>query len=305
MNVTAIKNAGPWPRRVGTIIGVLLLSGAVALAWRQRESVTQAFDSIAENSAGDLALYIGILLGTVIANFVLTGVLFNILMKPYGKVGWLEMQALMACSTLLNFIPMRAGLLGRVAYHRVCNNIAVADTAKTIVQAAILSASSVGYLALSILVQTQTGDGWIPLWLIAIAPVPVLLVLAALARARPQISRLAAAAAVRHLDLIGMAWRYWAAFALIGSPIASSGALAFACISMAAMMVPFLSNGLGLREWSVGIASPMLTTYQMTLGITADLVNRAAELLITVPAGVIGMVALARLRPNGDANRTE
>jgi hypothetical protein len=60
----------------------------------------------------------------------------------------------------------------------------------------------------------------------------------------------------------------------------------FACISVIATLVPLVSNGLGLREWAVGLLAPALAFHHVDLGITADLVNRAAELLVVVVAGV-------------------
>jgi hypothetical protein len=104
------------------------------------------------------------------------------------------------------------------------------------------------------------------------------------------------AAAFRWLELLVIAARYHAAFALIGSPIDSAGSLAFACISMIAGMVPFLSSGLGVREWAVGLVAPILTGAQLTTGLTADLVNRAVELVVVLVCGVVGLGWLARHR---------
>jgi hypothetical protein len=96
--------------------------------------------------------------------------------------------------------------------------------------------------------------------------------------------------------VIVWAVRYHAAFTLIGSPIPPATALAFACISMIASMVPLSSNGLGLREWAIGAAAPMLTAYQLELGLTAELVNRAAELAMVTVVGLAGAGYLAWLR---------
>ena len=49
-----------------------------------------------------------------------------------------------------------------------------------------------------------------------------------------------------------------------------------------------MSNGLGLREWAVGLLAPFLAGYSMEQGIAAELVNRAAEVVIVLVAGLAG-----------------
>jgi hypothetical protein len=58
------------------------------------------------------------------------------------------------------------------------------------------------------------------------------------------------------------------------------------------MLVPIVGNGLGLREWAVGLAAPLLTPYVLGLGLAADLVNRATELVVILVLGLGGMAWL-------------
>ncbi len=76
------------------------------------------------------ASHLGLLLGSVLANLLLTGLLFTVLISRYGNVGRVEMQALIATATLLNFLPLRPGLFGRIAYHRTFNAIPAAASVK-------------------------------------------------------------------------------------------------------------------------------------------------------------------------------
>jgi hypothetical protein len=139
----------------------------------------------------------------------------------------------------------------------------------------------------------------VPLWFGATAPLPIVAVGAI---ASPKCRVWLGAGLVRYVELLVNAVRYWAAFELIGSPIDHHSAIAFACLSAMATMVPFLSNGLGLREWMIGVVAPLLTTYQMTLGITADLVNRAAEIVVIFGLGIAGLAVLARIRNTSAGN---
>lgn len=285
-----------WLRRAGAALGLLLLAAAVVMAWRQRDVVAGALEAMQDMPPARRFVLLAVLFATVIGNLALTGLLFFTLVSRYGRVGVLEMQAVMASATLLNFLPLRPGLFGRVAYHRIYNEISVLDSTKVVMHSAVISVLCAGYLALAIVLHRFVLAATAPLWVIAIVPLALAPVAASV---RCSFRRLAIATGLRYLEVLVMAIRYWAAFALIGSPIESSGALAFAAVSMITMMTPLLSNGLGLREWAVGLTAPLLTAYHMTLGITADLVNRAAELCVIVPAGMIASAALARWRGIG------
>ncbi len=64
------------------------------------------------------------------------------------------------------------------------------------------------------------------------------------------------------------------------------------CVSVVAMLVPFVSNGLGIREWAIGLFAPFLGDSTLEIGLTAELVNRAAEIVVVVVAGVAAIVWL-------------
>lgn len=292
-NATGMRSLGRprWWGWVAVLLGMGLIAAAVVVVWRQQGVVAMAITTMRRPSPP----YVALLLAGVVANIVLTGLMFSLLMSRYGRVGLLEMQALIAAATLINFLPLRPGLFGRIAYHKAVNRILAIHSAKTIVQASILSASIVAYLGMVIAVSAALH---ISLLYGALAPIPLL----AAGTLLPRLRIWLAAALLRYLEVFVWAVRYYAAFALIGSPIDSTGALAFACISMMATMLPLVSNGLGLREWAIGLASPFLTDYVLELGITAELVNRAAEIIIVVILGLAGIAWLgARRRHAGTA----
>ena len=269
-------------KRLAFAVAVLLLIGAVVVVWQQREMVSDACAAVVAASPVVIAL----LFAAIVANVVLTALMFNVLISRYGRVGIVEMQALIAGATLLNFLPLRPGLLGRVAYHRAANDIPPLDTARTIVQALLLSAALGAYLALVAMISVWLN---LPLELGVVLPGPVLL----LAAVRAPWRILCIAALLRYLDLIVWAVRYWMVFDLIGAPIDHRTALALACVSVIANLVPFFSNGLGLREWAVGLLGPFLRQYPVQLGLTAELVNRAAEILVILILGLAGLAWLA------------
>ncbi len=275
-----------WLRRLGLLLGAALLVGAIVFVARQHDVLARAFSAIRQPSAPHLFL----LLGCVIGNVVLTGLMFSVLMSRYGKVRLVEMQALIGAATLLNFLPLRPGLFGRIAYHKTVNDIPPVDTAKTIGQAIALSLAVAGCLAGCLVVAAQFH---LTLWVVLALPFAFL----AFGTLVGSIRVWALAGLIRYVEVFIWAARYYAAFALIDYTISIEAALAFACISMIATLVPFLSNGLGLREWAIGLAAPLLTVaYQLEHGITAELVNRAGELIVVLIAGLVGIAWLSHLR---------
>ena len=236
-----------------------------------------------------------LLLACVLGNLVLTALMFSALMSRYGKVRLIEMQALIAAATLLNFLPLRPGLFGRIAYHKTVNEIRPVDTAKTIGQAIALSVAVAVCLTLCLVMVVQFQ---LTLWMVLAVPLALL----ACGSLVGSIRLWALAGLIRYVEVFVWAARYYAAFALIDYSISIESALAFACISMIATLVPFFSNGLGLREWAIGLAAPLLTVaYQLEHGLTAELVNRAGELVVVLITGLIGIAFLTHLRRKSHA----
>lgn len=272
-------------RVIGSVAAIALLAASIVLIIGRRDMLTEARASLAHPSAPHAA----VLGGGVLGCMVLTGALFSVLMSRYGRVGLLEMQALVAASALVNFLPLRPGLLGRVVYHKAVNKIPPIDSVKTIIQAACLSVSVSAVVAAAVWLSALTH--W-PLGILVLAPFPML----AVAAWNGSMRILAIAAMIRLAEVLLWALRDWAAFALIGSPIGADAALALACVSMIANLVPFVGNGLGLREWAIGLAAPMLIGCRLELGVTAELVNRAVEIVVVLVVGLAGAGYLTFLR---------
>jgi hypothetical protein len=291
--VSAASASRRWLRWAGLAVGGCLLAAAVITVARQHETIGGALAAVERPAFGMVIL----LVAAVAANVVLAGLTFSVLMSRYGRVGVFEMQALIAAAALLNFLPLRPGLFGRIAYHKTCNDIPALASVKVVAQAAGLSMSVAVWLALALGAAARLA---VPLWVPVALPVPLLVVATAFRRPRVWV----VAALIRYLEVMVWALRYHAAFALLGSPIDPTGALAFACVGSLAMLVPFVGNGLGLREWGIGLAAPLLTPYALQLGLAAELVNRAAELVVILAMGLAGIGWLtARARRAARAGR--
>ncbi|MCP3903554.1 MAG: hypothetical protein GY715_07945 [Planctomycetes bacterium] len=278
------------PRRAGTVrpyvrfaVGVALLAAAAALLWSRRGDLAAAFEAAQAPRLGDVAG----LLACVVANVVLTAAYLRLILSRYGRVGGLEMQAVIAVATLMNYLPMRPGMFGRIAYHRRVNGIPVASTARSIVEAAGLSAAIALFLAA--VAAISAAGGW-SLWYGVAIPLAPLIAGAWWFRR----TRWLPAALLRYLEVLVWALRYHLAFAIIGTPVSPTAALAFACVGVIATMVPVVGNGLGLREWAIGLLAPFLAAAPLEIGVTADLVNRGAELIVIGTLGCAGLWWLSR-----------
>lgn len=269
---------------VGLIVGGLLVIGALVAVIANRETMTGALDALASPSP----LLLLLLVGSVLANIIITATLFHLLLSRFGRVGFMEMQALIAGTTLLNYLPLRPGLLGRVAYHKRVNDIAVRDSIRALIETLLLGLFVSLWCFIAIVIaQLAAAD---LLWIVC-APLP-LLALACLHRAWRFWSL---AVLLRTLDIAAWTCRYWLAFRLLGQEITWDTAVLLAIVSMFATMIPFISNGLGVREWAVGLITPLLDSTQvLEVALTADLVNRGMEMLIVVITGLIGLAWLAR-----------
>ena len=104
---------------------------------------------------------------------------------------------------------------------------------ETVVQGAVITTGVAGWLALVAVVSMRLD---VSLWYGVVAPIPVLLAGSAVGAWRVWVL----ATGLRYLEVLVWAMRYHAAFALIGAPLDPTTALAFACVSMIASMIPFL-----------------------------------------------------------------
>jgi hypothetical protein len=292
----------PRARRIRTIagfaLGVLLLVAAGWAVVSQGAALEQTREAI---RGASVWLIVGALLLPVL-NWLVISASFWIMMRRYGRIGYREMAWLIGAAWLLNYLPLRAGMIGRIAYHKTVNNIRVADSLRVTVYGLIFGGVSLLILLLAAAVLAARGP-W-PLWA-GILSVPALLAAtAALVIASRGSSAwwLPAAFGFRYLDTMIWTLRYAVVFALVGATIDFSGAVIISAVSQAAILVPIVPNGLGLREWAVGLTAaalpPSLVTAEgqvMTaIGMAADLANRAAELLVAIPVGLLATWHLAR-----------
>ena len=269
------------------MVGALLVVGAVVVVGQSPGQWKGAIEQVRAAPAWMLAA----ILVLPLANIVLSAAVFHSITQRYGSVGRIEMLALIASANLLNFLPMRPGLVGRVVYHRVVNGIPMNASASVVVEVIIIGALASGLLATGMLADPLSGPAFVMVVAVVFARV-----------SRGAVRARATALVYKVVDAGVWTLRYWLALAAVGVPVSPMTACLVATGAQAASLIPLAGNGLGLREWAVGwmirsrpsVVGVSSASQALTLGLAADLVNRAADLAVAVPTGIVATAFVAR-----------
>ncbi|MBI1190305.1 MAG: hypothetical protein GC200_06445 [Tepidisphaera sp.] len=279
-------------RLAAALLGLLLLIGAAWGVARDPMSTLRFWGALLGAPWWAAAL----LLAGPCVNWLLTSGVFYVLTRPRVQISLGEMTALVGASWLLNFVPFSPGLLGRVEYQRRLHGLSVRTNGRIIVESIALGWASIGVALPGLLLARGEQDAGAT---IATACVPVLVLagLAWVAARGGAVGRaMSLAFAMKVIDLLTWTARYVLVFHLAGVEIGWVQGLAVAVVAQTAMLVPLIGNGLGIREWAVGLLSGLLPVAATTAtGLGADLMNRAGELVAALPVGLLCGVWLARL----------
>lgn len=270
------------------VVGVGLLVAAVVTIARNQDAALQAW-SAAKNSP---AWMVALALLLPLANIASVSAAFWIMTQRYGRVRLAEMLSLICAGWMLNNLPLRPGLIGRVSYHAVVNKIPVRASLLVLAQMLVCAGAALAIMLATLYFANAANASTIVVVTVACATT---FTLAALAWALKKSSsthawRWAACVACRYVDIAVWALRYWLIFRALGEPISMLRSGIVAAISEAAMLSPVQ---IGLREWVVGMTSTWLSEYgtpardQLTIGLLADLTNRGIEVALGVPLGLI------------------
>lgn len=294
---------------LGFIIGIALVGIAIYIIISGSANIGAALEKL--KSPDPLALTI--VLAMPLANIALTAWAFLVLNRQYGRVGTLEMNALIAGAWFLNYLPMRPGMVGRIAYHKRVNAIPIkASIHVTCIEAMLGFPSAAIVLALCVPLMQMPAPAW--LW----GAIAVLLIAGGGASivwsriAQLPLWRMSAALLIRVLDHAAWALRIWAGFALLGHPIDAASATVIGMVGQLSLMVPVTGNGLGVREWAAALTTELLTgagvaqafdeSVAKELALAATLLVRVGELISCAPIGLIASAWVSRraLRAGGD-----
>lgn len=273
-------------------MGLALLAAAVVAVWKQSDAIVQAWRALEAQRWAIVPL-----IALPVVCLALAALSFLVLTRRFGRVGVGEMFALLGAAWLLNYLPLKPGVAGRVAYHAAVNKISVQQCLVVVLQTigvglACFAIQFALALALAVLAPAS-GE---------VFRVGVLVAPAALAAAvwvwlrgsprSPHAWRYAASFVFRYLDSLVWGLRYALVLHLAGGTPSVAGCAAIASVSQSSALIPIGGNAIGLREWAVGFTTDALGEgflrggMSLSQGLAAELLNRAGEVTASIPVGL-------------------
>ncbi|MAF82471.1 MAG: hypothetical protein QGH93_08630 [Gammaproteobacteria bacterium] len=268
----------------------------------------------------------GLFATVTFSGVIVPGVLFWLATRPFvsGRpLSLASMQALAAGGGLLNYTPFKAGMIGRITYLKIFHGVGYKAAALT---HAVIAAVFCSTCLITLLVTIWHGSFDIVWWVISLLGLgivagvgtPILRIaipsdMAVDSRLRDSTGAAAAyLAACLTVQLIGLyvtAIRWWLVFHILDRPIALADAWVAAIIHMVSIMAG-PANGIGLREWLIGIGGQLggLSSgleMDMRISMSAALIDRAVEAIVLIVLGLLGLAFLRYLTRGSKNNHTD
>lgn len=280
-------------RRIGFVLGVALLCAAAVYLITDPSAIRNLGSNIRH---APLWASVLVVFGPIL-NWIFVSQCLWALNRRHGLVGRGEMLALTGSAWLLNHLPMRPGLVGRIGYHAKVNGIRIRDSVEasiwSMVHAAI--ANVIGF-GIALLAGSEISVG--RLVLLLMLPLAAILLLAVLAETKSdQLGLMMRALLWRYADLLVWMLRYAAAFEMLGVQTTPIQIALVTAVSQIAQIIPITGGGIGFREWGVGLTATMtpgFTQIDMRTAVGADVMNRIAETIIVVPLGLVCTAIVSR-----------
>jgi hypothetical protein len=302
MSMSTIEQQGSRRRRRARwLVFVLTLVLFLGVVWKL--SAGGDWSTLAHALAAASPWQLAALVAFPLLNLLLTAATFWILTnddRPESpRVGFAEMSSLIAAASVVNLLPIKAGMFGRIAYHKVWNEIPVRQSVRVVIFELLASALACALL-LGVTMASEHAARSGPMWLAA--PLIVLACFATLLRVCNRAAwRVVSAVALQYADMLVWAWRYLACFAVMDRSLSSLQATSLTVVAQATSLIPLGGSSLGLREWAIALVAPSLPKWagdpaaaSVAQGLSADLLNRAGELLALVPIGLVAAAFVAR-----------
>ncbi|MEL7087004.1 MAG: hypothetical protein AAGL98_00945 [Planctomycetota bacterium] len=276
-----------WRRRLGYGLGGGLLALAVGFA-------VSGVDWDTLRSASPWAL--AALAGLVGVNYFVTGLLFWNITRTFDAeptVRATRMIGLIAVSGLLNYVPVvRAGLWGRAAYLKKHHGLPVRQSLIILGVVLALTAVVVGGAGLVMMLGPASWR-WPALaggLLLATVITPTL----AERLLRRPVAAGWAWVPLRTIDFAAAAGRLGLALAIVGQSADAAEVLVLASASLLVKIAGLTPNGLGLSEWAVVALSAAVTPIEASAAAAAALLDRGAEVLVSIALGGTALVWLRK-----------
>jgi uncharacterized membrane protein YbhN (UPF0104 family) len=263
------------------LIGVGLLIGAIIMASAQVD-----WSVLSDAQPWQL----GVLAISVVGNLLASGMIWWVVTLSFSakpKVQLPTMVALVCASGLLNYLPLRPGLVGRAAYLKMKHNLPVRQSMLILLTILTLSALVLGAAAAVAYWVPADWQYEVSLALLAVLTLALPAIAAKLLRRRIRAGWFWVP--LRVADVLVTAVRLWVAFQVVGAPISYEQAVVAASAGAFVALLGPTPNGLGTREWTIGVITRASTG---DVGFAAAVVDRGVEAIVVV---VLGLWALKKV----------
>ncbi len=277
---------------IGFIVGIGLLAWLVTVAVRDGD-----WSRVAE---ADGMLIFGLLACTLLSA-VLNGATFWITSRPVQRLGFLELQGVNLVASMLNYAPIRLGMVSRFVWHMRVDRMRLLDVMAWIAAVAVLILFGLVVVLCATAISPEVDGLWFVLLLAGWA------VVAALIRwpARWSVVRRHGRGfermlddpvvrwgglALRLLDVLTFAGRIGCALAILGLELSPGQIIVLGGVAMMSNLIPI--GRLGVREFAVA-----WTAARLGSSSTADvpweqlaLLESAGEVLVYLPLGICASI---------------
>ena len=295
---------------IGFAIGVSLI------VWLARSAFeTNGWEELSNRATpGTLA---GLIICSL-ASILINGMNFWIVVRPVRREGFWAIQSVNATASMLNFAPIRLGLVSRYLYHMRVDRMSFLFVTGWIFAIVISLMIVMGSASLATVLYPS-----IDIWWLLIASVPIILTIMFL----PPLMRLPAirkktrgsermlsdrtalrgSLLLRFLDLLTWAGRLWFASLLLDTGLSTGDVLLLSIFAVVMSLNPL--GRIGFREVAIAWIAPMLAESTLT-GDELDaqfaqlaLIESGAEAMVVIPVGLIaGIWWILRVRKGSPAN---
>lgn len=276
--------------------------GSALLAW----ILVQSGPGLIGRVQGADPWLLAALLGTSVASLALNGAIFWLALRPLRRLPMLEVQCVNALAGLLNYAPVRLGVVARIAWHLRVDRLRVREVAAWFASVTCTILVPLGAAIVAALL-VSTLD-----WRFALVMGSLVVAGGAaapmVARARVIRSRtkglervltdqvvLWGSLALRIVDLGFWALRMLVALRILGLELTPAQGVMLAMANLAVTLNPL--GRVGFREATTAfIASRLLAGDGDLLKEAGELalVESAGEFLVAAPAGLIAAIVMAR-----------
>lgn len=299
-------------RWLGFIAAIGLLVASVVMALQEGRS-GGGFERLAEADPVNVAALLAMVLITTVC---VNGLMFWLVHLPFfdrdRPCGPVAMMGLLAASALLNYTPVKAGLVGRVAYlkHRHGVSYSASVLVHMILSGAILGALVVVLITtlwrrdLDAVWSVATVVGWgliafIGAVLLHYVPPRKIADWAGrekLGGVGRTFALIAGATLLAGANMLGIAVRWWLVGKTLAIELAMVDAVFISLIHTLTGAAP--ANGLGMREWlnKAGTEAGLLGKSMHASVLTVSLVDRAAEVIVVLVSGLVSLAWLGKFR---------